>query len=423
MTTKHDTHDDLIAKQAMINDQREANAQMVHTTIRAQELADDAEAGRAKAEATTNLVRESEERYRALFDLCPAAVYSCEYSGLIQNFNRHAVELWGRTPASGDTDERFCGSFKLYRPDGSFMPHELCPMAEVLSGKISEARDAEVVIERPDGSRVTCIVNIRPLKNQRGEVTAAINCFYDITERKRAEEERTELDNVREQLLAIVGHDLRSPLSAIVMGAALMLQRGTLDDLGAKTAARIARSADRMAKMISQLLDFTRARLGGGIPIERTPVELANVCAEVIAEYEIARPDRVLRFDTALDTEGLWDGGRIAQLATNLIGNAIQYGEPDRVIDIRVTSEGADVHLSVHNDGPPIAVNVLPSIFSPFRRGKVQGKSQTESLGLGLFIAREIVLAHGGEIEVESTETTGTTFTARLPRKPAPRHD
>ena len=128
-------------------------------------------------------LRESEERYRILFELGPVAVYSFDASGVIQEFNRLAAELWGREPALGDTDERFCGSFKLFRPDGSFMPHEQCPMAEVVSGKIPEVRDAEVLIERPDGSRITVIVNIRPLKNQRGEVTGAINCFYDITER------------------------------------------------------------------------------------------------------------------------------------------------------------------------------------------------------------------------------------------------
>lgn len=102
------------------------------------------------------------------------AVYSDETSGVIQEFNHRAAESWGRDPASGDTDERFCDSFKLIRPDGSFMPHEQCPMAEVLSGKIAEARDAEVLIERPDGSQVTVIVNIRPLKNQRGEVKVAV---------------------------------------------------------------------------------------------------------------------------------------------------------------------------------------------------------------------------------------------------------
>ena len=129
-----------------------------------------------------------EERYRTLFDLGPVAVYSCDAAGVIREFNRRAVELWGCEPAPGDTDKRFCGSFKLFRPDGTYMPHEQCPMAEVVAGTLAEARDEEVIIERPDGSRITVIVNIRPFKNERGDVTGAINCFYDITSRKHTEE-------------------------------------------------------------------------------------------------------------------------------------------------------------------------------------------------------------------------------------------
>ena len=109
-------------------------------------------------------LRETEERYRALFDLVPVAVYGIDGAGVIQTFNRRAAELWGREPAVGDTDERFCGSYKLFRPDGTFMPHAQCPMAEVVTGKLSEVRDAEVIIERPDGSRITVVVNIRPHK-------------------------------------------------------------------------------------------------------------------------------------------------------------------------------------------------------------------------------------------------------------------
>jgi PAS domain S-box-containing protein len=184
------------------------------------------EANRAKDRATHELeqkavaLRESEEHYRTLFDLGPVAVYSCDVSGVIQEFNRRAAELWGRTPVPGDTDERFCGSFKLFRPDGTFMPHEQFPMAEVVSGKIAEACDAEVLIERPDGTRVTVIVNIRPLKNERGEVIGAINCFYDISGRKQAEKAAAALAAIVESSDdAIVSKDLDGIVTSWNKGA------------------------------------------------------------------------------------------------------------------------------------------------------------------------------------------------------------
>jgi PAS domain S-box-containing protein len=132
-------------------------------------------------------LRVSEERFRALFDMGPIAVYSCDASGIIQEFNLRATQLWGRKPKQGDTNERYCGSLKMYHPNGTSMSHAQCPMAGVLNGEIPGARDAEVVIERRDGSRITCIVNIVPLRNEQGKIKGAINAFYDITERKQSE--------------------------------------------------------------------------------------------------------------------------------------------------------------------------------------------------------------------------------------------
>ena len=156
-------------------------------------------------------------RFRTLFNLGPVAVYSYDLSGAIQDFNHRAVQLWGHTPAVGDTDERFCGSHKLFRPDGSFMPHEQCPMAEVLNGKIREARDREVLIERPDGSRVAVVVNIRRLTNGDGEITGAINCFYDISERKLTEAALTRSEKLATagRLAATLAHEINNPLQPI----------------------------------------------------------------------------------------------------------------------------------------------------------------------------------------------------------------
>ena len=139
---------------------------------------------RVRAEQT---LQASESRYRALFELGPVAIYSCDAAGTIQSFNRRAEELWGGEPKPGETYERYCGSFKSFLPDGTFMPHAQCPMAQVVTGKVPGVKDAEIIIERRDGSRINAVVNIVPLKNDRGEITGAINCFYDITERKKAE--------------------------------------------------------------------------------------------------------------------------------------------------------------------------------------------------------------------------------------------
>lgn len=413
--TRHEPSDPTAAKN-LLADQREANEHMVLATLRALEQSDQAKGARVRTEEMMAELRASEDRYRTLFDLCPAGVYSCDASGVIQKFNQHAVELWGREPAVGDTDERFCGSFKLFRPDGSFMPHEQCPMADVVSGKIQAAQDLEVLIERPDGSRVVAIVNIRPLKNERGEVVGAINCFYDISGRKAAEEQvadslsrERELAEFREMFIGILGHDLRTPLGSMIGSAAALIRRDDLVEQDAVAAARIIRSGQRMNRMISRLLDLTRARLGGGLSIEPEPTDLREICQGVVEEFETH-----VELQMEGDVTGTWDEDRLAEVLSNLVANAIRFAAAGTVVAMKTRGEDAEVVVEVINEGEAISPDVLPFIFEPFRKAQRPGKS-TGNLGLGLYIANQIVRDHGGTLAGASANGT-TTFTMRLPR-------
>jgi PAS domain S-box-containing protein len=177
---------------------------------------------------TDEVLRQSEDRFRRLVELMPVAVYVCDTSGTIQSYNNRAVELWGREPQSGDTAHRFCGSLRLYSPDGTFVPHQESAMAEVLRTGI-EARDLEAVIERHDGSRITVLVNIVPLRNGDGELIGAINCFQDITERKRAEEH---LRRSEDRLQLIVDTIPTMAWSVRPDGAVDFINRRLLDYIG-----------------------------------------------------------------------------------------------------------------------------------------------------------------------------------------------
>ena len=215
-----------------------------HAALELQETGKAKESAHQKLLQTASVLRESEERYRTLFDLGPIALYSCDASGVIRDYNHVAAELWGREPKPGDTDERWCGSFKMLRPDGVVMPHGQCPMAQVISGEVSEVRDGEVQIERPDGSRVTVLVNIRPLKKESGEITGAINCFVDITERKQGEQALRESKSTLEMRVK----ERTSELEA--RNAEILAQADQLQDLSL----RLMRTQDDERRRISREL-------------------------------------------------------------------------------------------------------------------------------------------------------------------------
>jgi signal transduction histidine kinase len=223
-------------------------------------------------------------------------------------------------------------------------------------------------------------------------------------------------DLYRDQFIGILSHDLRSPLSAITAGAALLAASANDDQRQARVAARILNSAQRMERMIGDLLDLTRTRLGGAIPLKRVPTDLQQLCDEVLLEVQAAHPGTIVRFRVSGNVSGEWDPDRLAQVVSNLVGNAIQHGGGG---PISLETQGTDrsVTLSVHNTGNPIPLTTQRTMFEPLARGGAD--DATQSIGLGLFIARAIVTAHGGEIHVRSAEGSGTTFDVLLPKQAA----
>ncbi|NVJ23400.1 MULTISPECIES: PAS domain-containing protein [Myxococcus] len=248
------------------------------------------------------------------------------------------------------------------------------------------------------------------------DIIGAVAVNTDITERKRIEEELRQTAEFRERFLGIVSHDLRSPLGAILLSVNALMRSEEIIPKHLTAVRRIALSAERMGRMISDLLDFTRGRLGGGIPISPRPANLRALCQQVREELEIGHPQRALRMSVHEGHfQGEWDADRLTQLLGNLGKNALDYSPVDTPVDFVLRDEGEQVCVEIHNEGPAIPSDLLPHLFEPFRRATDKGHP-TSGLGLGLFIAQEIARAHGGHIEARSSQEEGTTFTVWLPR-------
>ena len=230
------------------------------------------------------------------------------------------------------------------------------------------------------------------------------------------------LEQAKEMFLAILGHDLRTPLGAIFTSARFMLDTGELDEPHRTLTGRIAASSTRTLHMVGDLLDFTRSRLGGGIPIVRAEMSLGKVVRDVVDEIAASGAGVRIRVDTRGEQRGEWDAARISQALGNLIGNAVQHGTTGGTVTVSIRDEGEQVAIAIHNRGAPIPRDQLDGLFNPMKTREsprvASARGPTGSLGLGLYIAEQIVSAHGGRIQVDSSETDGTTFTVLLPRHP-----
>ena len=368
--------------------------------------------------------RESRDRYRVLFDLSPVAVYSIDASGVIQDFNRVAAQLWGRSPRPGDTDEKFCGSFKLFRPDGTFMPHDQCPMAQVVTGEIEEVRDGEVIIERPDGSRVTVIVNIHPLKSGNGEVTGAINCFYDITERFRMERELreqaetlAELNQRKDEFLAMLSHELRNPIAPIANAVHVLDALPNKDPLQQRALGIIRRQTTQLARLVDDLTDASRISTGR-ISLHLEYLTVDRVVARVVEAVSGLMEERGHDFKVALPQNPIWlhaDAARLEQALVNLLANAARYTANGGRVLLSVVQDGDQCVLLVRDSGIGIAPEFLPRVFDLFSQEDRSLARAPGGLGIGLALVKQLVEMHRGRIDVRSALGKGSEFVVTLP--------
>ena len=240
----------------------------------------------------------------------------------------------------------------------------------------------------------------------------------DITEHQRLERQRAEFE---QQLIGIVSHDLRNPLGVIHLGVAALLRRGEeLEERTLRSLHRIQSATERASRMVRDLLDFTQARLGGGIPLVPQPVDLHALCRQVVDEAQSLFPEREVLLEQHGDCTGRWDGDRLSQVLQNLLTNALKYSPADTPVSVVTRAEEDQAVVRIHNEGPPIPADRLARLFEPLQRGSTERGKADRSVGLGLYIVRHIVTAHGGGVRVQSTHEEGTTFTVRLPRALAP---
>ncbi len=250
---------------------------------------------------------------------------------------------------------------------------------------------------------------------QDGTAVRAVGTLLDVTVQRREEQLARRRLEFEQQLIGIVSHDLRNPIAAMVTGAAILRQMLPDDSPLKKTAARVANSGERATRLIRDLLDFTQARTGTGIPIARRESDIHLVCKQAIDEVSFNNPGRQIVHRTEGEGRGIWDPDRIGQVVDNLTRNAVSYGPAGSPITVRSSDRGERVLVEVHNEGAPIPQEVLPTLFEPFKRGE-RKQDPDRSIGLGLFIVKEIVSAHQGEVTVRSTAADGTTFFVELPK-------
>ncbi|MBL8950875.1 MAG: PAS domain-containing sensor histidine kinase [Myxococcaceae bacterium] len=289
-----------------------------------------------------------------------------------------------------------------------------------VTGDLLRARDgedarSERLARRADGRALWVDLHAMPVVDPAGTATSLLCVAQDATERRRLAAEVLRQTELEHHLLAVVSHDLKNPLSAITLSAAAALNT-TNEPKMVRALDRIRHSASRAVRLIHALLDFNVIRQNGALPVRRRACDLKQVVEEQLDEVLVTRPDREVRVEATGDLEGSWDPDGLAQVVDNLVANALQHTTEDVRVTVRLEGRDRDVVLTVEDRGPGIPPDTLKKLFQPFVRG-TQSSTTGRSVGLGLFISRAIVQAHGGTVTCTSEHGKGTAFTVVLPRE------
>lgn len=258
-----------------------------------------------------------------------------------------------------------------------------------------------------------------PIKDRDGRVTHVAIVFKDLTRELELREATERERDLLQRLIGVLGHDLRTPLTAILGTVTRLLRHAPSPDQLQTGLLRIRQSAGRMNRLIANVLDLTHVQVGGSLPVSVVEADLEEVARTLVDEISVAYPDRPIVVTCDGDTRGRFDPDRISQVLANLLTNAVTYGEWGTPIAIEVRDRGASVALTVRNQGPAIPAEDLAHIFEPFHRGSGSEPAvgASSGLGLGLFIAHQIVGTHGGSMSVMSSAEHGTAFEVLLPRR------
>ena len=393
----------------IVTDRRKYERELLYARKQAEELLErtrEAESARALAQARLHLALESAN----------LRVWSVELPSGVRRYERNVAALIGLP----DLEEVPAATYAAHmHPDDR--ARDEAAIAAALDPTVRAAHSVEYPLVGADGVERIVRSTGQAFFDEAGQPVQLSGILEDITDRRRAEEalrqqeaEARQRAVLAEQLIGIVSHDLRNPLNAVMLGAQLLADA----DLGgnALIVHRITASAARASRHISDLLDFTQARLGGGLRVARRPLDLHAVVADCLEEVKMAWPGRPVEHQRRGRGESWGDADRLAQVVTNLVNNALVYGTPTEPVTVTSVLTETSLELHVHNAGTPIPADLRAQMFEPLRRGAHEAELGTRSVGLGLYIVREIAAAHGGHIALQSTAEAGTTFSLTAPR-------